>query len=265
MINRPRKYLLIPPYPHELSGLSYWKTECRTYSEYNYLKPGIVSKLKRRHFEIALQLTTNKFHKVNVIDFGCGDGFFLPSLTNYFSHVVGIDQQQQNITIASEWVKQLEINNVDLICNQGLTSQELKRELSNKRYDIIFLLEVLEHIGDSDNPKSSNPIRIKFLKEIFELISDNGLIVISIPKMVGMSFLFQRIGLTFFRLHREHISLIDFIKAVLFKDTSKLENSWNGGHIGFNNIEFESYLYEEFNILTKRESLFKSVICITKK
>ncbi len=263
LIKRPKNYLIMPPYPRKLSGLRFWK-EYRTYSEFNYLRPGIASKLKRWHFEIALSLTANKFYNSNVIDFGCADGFFLPSLANYFPHVVGIDQQLEFINIANEWVNELGICNVDLICNRDLTPQELKGRLSNNSFDIIFLLEVLEHIGNREDPKTSNSARIRFLKDLFELISDGGFIVISFPKMVGISFLLQRIGLAFFRLHREHISMIDLIKAVIFKDTSKLENQWAGGHIGFNNIKFESYLNDEFSILTKRESLFTSVVCITK-
>lgn len=262
----PRKYLIIPSQLPKcrLNGLSFWN-EYRTYSEYNYLSPGIVSTLKRWHFEIALSLTSDKFHKSNVIDFGCADGFFLPSLACYFPYVVGIDQQPSFINIAHDWLEYLDINNVNLICNHGLAQQELIRELPNRTFEILYLLDVLEHVGDRVHPKSSNNVRVKFLKDLFELISDDGIIVISVPKMVGISFLLQRTGLAFFRMNREYISIIDLIKSVIRKDTSKLENQWTGGHIGFNDIEFESVLKDEFSVLAKKENLCHSVLCLAKK
>jgi len=58
-----------------------------SYTSHNYLKPWIYSALKIRHFEAALYLTKEYFHKCNVIDFGCADGVFLPSLAKYFNKV----------------------------------------------------------------------------------------------------------------------------------------------------------------------------------
>src|SRR2546423_331631 len=58
------------------------------YSQYNYLRPGIIQKLKRGRFEKALQLARPYFGTGAALDFGCADGVFLPSLANYFEAVV---------------------------------------------------------------------------------------------------------------------------------------------------------------------------------
>ncbi|MEA1998642.1 MAG: class I SAM-dependent methyltransferase [Euryarchaeota archaeon] len=97
-----KQYLIQPP-SVSLEEISYWK-EFKTYSEYNYLRPGIASQIKRRHFEICLKLMSRWFHKANVIDFGCADGYFLPSLANYFDRVVAIDKNPDFIRVATEVV-----------------------------------------------------------------------------------------------------------------------------------------------------------------
>src|SRR5580693_4791377 len=61
------------------------KKDTKSYSEYNYSFTGISSYIKTGHFETVLQLTKEYFHKCNVIDFGCADGIFLPSISKYFN------------------------------------------------------------------------------------------------------------------------------------------------------------------------------------
>ena len=64
------RYFVRPPLV-SLDGYSYLPGgEIKTYSEYNYLRPGIASKLRTLHFEYALRLTRPSFHRCNVIDMG---------------------------------------------------------------------------------------------------------------------------------------------------------------------------------------------------
>ena len=235
----------------------------RTYSEYNYLRPGISSRLKTRHFEVALKLTRRHFHTSNVIDFGCGDGILLPSLSRHFRHVMGIDSNPKFITICEGVLNRLDLMNVELMCNDNQTLEDVRLRLSGRSYDIVYLLETLEHVGDKDSPYES---RIDFLREIATLITDDGMIVISVPKMVGISFLIQRIGLAVLGLPRGELSMSELVKASFLNDTVDLEKNWDHlKHLGFNHKKLESSLKTAFQILQRKELAFQVVYVIGKR
>jgi len=253
-------FIIPPSTAYRQEGLAYWK-KYRTYSEYNYLGSGIIPFLKKQHFEEALRLTKNFFHKCNVIDFGCGDGIFLYSLARHFTNVIGVDYSPSSIEIALKVVAQLCLGNVKLICNNKLSMDYVKTSMT-ENYHIMYLLETLEHVGDNAMLYKS---KINFLKELFTLLDDGGLIVISVPKMSGISFLIQRFGLMTFRMHREPISIINLLKASLLEDTSDLEKQWNGGHLGFNHKKLEAYLRDEFQIVKKKNLLFQVLYVIRER
>ncbi len=236
-----------------------WK--CKTYSEYNYLRPGIISYIKTLHFELALKLTREYFYECNVIDFGCADGPLLSSLSKYFNHVIGIDINRKFIKISSKLCGELCLNNVSLICNEGMEIADVKLKIQDKKYKIIYFLEVIEHIG---NKKYFYESKIGFLKELFSLLDEEGIIVISVPNMIGTAFLIQRIGLVLFGLQREPISKADLFKVSLFKDTTELEKKWNGQHLGFNHERLENCLKKYFCVVKRKSSFFQIVYVIKK-
>lgn len=255
-------YLVRPPYV-ALESFSYMPEKgIKTYSVYNYLRPGLASFLRARHFEYALRLTKEYFHKCNVIDFGCGDGPFLPSLARYFNHVVGIDREPEFVELASKVVGATNLTNVELICNRDLTMPDLKSKLGKRKYHILFLLETLEHVGDKSDLWNS---KVKFIEELFTLIDETGIIVISVPNMVGIPFLLQRLGLFFTNEKRDAISQTDLLKASFLNYTTNLEQQWQPwqigriGHVGFNHQKLESYMRKEFQILERKNILFQVI------
>jgi len=261
-------YFVRPPYV-ALENFSYMPEKGnKTYSEYNYLKPGIAAFLRVRHFEYALQMTKEYFQKCNVIDFGCGDGPFLPSLARYFRHVVGIDGEPQFVELAAKVVGAADLKNAELICNRGLTTPDLKSKLGKRKYHILFLLETLEHVGDKSDLWSS---KVKFIRELFTLIDETGIIVISVPNMVGIPFLLQRFGLFLSDERREAISTTNLLKASFLNYTTDLEQQWQGwhlgkiGHLGFNHQKLESHMRKEFQILKRKNILFQVMYACQRK
>jgi 2-polyprenyl-3-methyl-5-hydroxy-6-metoxy-1,4-benzoquinol methylase len=235
----------------------------KTYSEYNYLRPGVSSIIKARHFEIALRLTRNQFHKCNVLDFGCGDGIFLPSLARHFKTVMAIDNNRESIKICEGLLSTLKLTNVELMCNDNLMVDDLRLRLLGRSYGILYLLETLEHVGDKDSPYES---RIAFLKKMATLIPEDGIMVISVPKMVGISFLIQRMGLAALGLHRDAISLKNLLKAAFLNDTKELEKTWvHHTHLGFNHKKLEPHLNRAFHVLLKKDLLFQVLYVIGKR
>jgi 2-polyprenyl-3-methyl-5-hydroxy-6-metoxy-1,4-benzoquinol methylase len=234
----------------------------KTYAEYNYLGSGIASAFKSRHFEVALALTKDHFHQCNVIDFGCADGVFLPSLSKHFNHVLAVDKNAQFVEVAQKLTEALHLDNVEVRLNNGAFSQDL-RPAPSLHYHIIFLLEILEHVGSSEAFYES---KMDFLKSTASLLDEDGLMVISVPKMIGIPFLFQRLGLSILRARRERISLGNLLKAGLLRDTENLENNWQEcDHLGFNHDKLEHHLGRNFIIVEKRSLLFQMVYMVKMK
>jgi hypothetical protein len=139
---------------------------------------------------------------------------------------------------------------------------ELRNMLPQDRYGILYLLETLEHVGERDSPWES---RITFLKNLTMLLDSKGAIVLSVPNMVGISFLLQRIGLALLRARREPISLRNLLKASLLNDTKELEQQWDGGHLGFNHIQLERHLRNHFHIAKKSRTVFQTIYVLRRK
>lgn len=235
-----------------------------TYAEYNYLNEGIASAIKTRHFEAALELTKEFFHRSNVIDFGCADGVFLPSLAKHFNQVLAVDRTPGFIKTAAKLVEILRLNNVEVRSSEDVFAIGQNTRGVAKSYHIMYLLEILEHIGSHGALYES---KISFLKQVAFLLDDGGILVISVPKMIGIPFLLQRIGLAAFGLQREKISLKNLLKAGVLCDTGDLEKNWQGenAHLGFNHKKLERHMEKEFCILKKKHLLFQVIYIIKKK
>jgi 2-polyprenyl-3-methyl-5-hydroxy-6-metoxy-1,4-benzoquinol methylase len=256
------RYFVKPPsYAYSSDNSTHYFKGYKTYSDYNYLRPGIMSFIKTLHFEVALKLTEGYFYKANAIDFGCADGVFIPSLSKYYVHTCGIDNNLEYLKSAAEIVDALDLGNVELLCNSDLETSDLKSRLSDRKYHVLYLLETLEHIGDNDSLYESE---IRFLQEIVNLLEKDGVIVVSVPVMVGIPFLIQRLGLILTRSFLEPLAWRDFFMAVMFNNTDDLEKRWHGGHLGFNHRKLEKRIKNCFRILRKRHLGFQVLYLLGK-
>jgi len=258
-----RSHYFIPPPYVTLEDYTYnLTTGTKTYTQDNYLMPGVGSLLRVRHFDYALRLTKGYFHKCNVIDFACADGPFLPSLAKYFNNVVAIDKIPKFIELAAKVVNTADLENIKLICNYDLTMEDVKAKIGNEKFHILYLLEALEHVGDKSNLWES---KVNFIESLFELIDKNGIIVVSVPNMIGISFLLQRLGLFLLGSGRESISKINLLRAGLFNNTANLEKQWHEGHLGFNHQKLESQLWKKLRILERKNIVFQIIYIIGRR
>jgi predicted RNA methylase len=93
---------------------------------------------------MSLRIVKDYFLKSNVVDFGCVDGPFLPSLSIYFNKVIAIDRNPQYLRIGEILKEVMNLNNVTIINNQGISFEDLREILNPNELDIIFLLWVFE-------------------------------------------------------------------------------------------------------------------------
>ena len=107
-------------------------------------------------------VTLKNNNNLEILDLGCGGGLLSEPLCRLGAKVTGIDFIKNNIKIAKQHAKQsnLEIN---YIC-QNLYNLNLK-----KKFDVILLLEVIEHL---DNWQ-------KLIKKLDKLLKPKGKLIIS--------------------------------------------------------------------------------------
>ncbi len=108
------------------------------------------------------QIKTKKIENLSVLDIGCGGGLICEPLSRLGANVTGVDFVEKNIKIALEHSRS---NNLDIkyIC------KDIEKFESKKKYDLIILFEVLEHLEDWKN----------FVIKIKNNLKNNGIIIIS--------------------------------------------------------------------------------------
>ena len=111
---------------------------------------------------ILKMINQKKIKDLKILDLGCGGGLTCEPLARLEAKVTGIDFVKQNIEVAKNHarISKLKINYI----HDDLDSLKFK-----KKYDIILLLEILEHL---DNWKSLIP-------KIKNILKPNGFLVIS--------------------------------------------------------------------------------------
>lgn len=215
------------------------------YSHYNYLRPGMIQKLKRRRFENALAMARPYLRTgAAAIDFGCADGVFLPSLAKYFNVVAGVDAQPGFVQAAQSLVDAMVLPNVSLQCNQNMSFETLANRLGRK-FGVAFVLETLEHVGALPALYQS---KADFVEQLFSLLEPGGLIVASVPRMVGVRFLVKHLIQLSTRAPTEKFGFANLMRASFFRNTSRLEPRWTGGHLGFNHLHLTEALRKRFDV-----------------
>ncbi|MGL3827325.1 class I SAM-dependent methyltransferase [Candidatus Pelagibacter communis] len=137
----------------------------------------------------------------SILDYGCGWGGFLKLASKYCHSVAGYE----TMNICQNYISK-NIPKIKLISN--------KEKLKTKKYDLIFLFHVLEHMPDQIN-------ELKFLKS---LLNKNGKIIIEVPTcndiLLSIKSLQSFRNFTFWSEHlilHNHQSLKKFLLSANFK------------------------------------------------
>jgi hypothetical protein len=257
-----------PKYFNPPTARAFWERDAEylpgypTYTAYNYSGGGLVARVKTAHFEAALELTRDLHGEAGAVDFGCADGVFIPSLARIFPRVYAVDIRPDMTAIAERVRMELKLENVQVVCNRDRDFTSLAQDMRAGDYRVAFLLETLEHVGDARRLYES---KMDFVDGVLGLLEPDGRVVISVPKMTGVSFLVQRGALRLLGMHREAIGCRDLFNAVVRRNTDALEPVWtSAAHLGFNHLKLERYLSERFRVTTSRSTGFTQVFVITR-
>jgi 2-polyprenyl-3-methyl-5-hydroxy-6-metoxy-1,4-benzoquinol methylase len=232
-----------------------------SYSHYNYLRLGLIPYIKRRRIDTALKVSRQYFGSVGAIDIGCADGVLLPSLSKYFANVAGIDPDDSVLDMARLLIEKTPLKNVTLLNNRNMSLASLRQRLGGT-YRIAFILETLEHVGSLPNLYES---KAEFVDGVFSLLLPDGIIIVSVPRMVGLLFLIKYLIQWSLRIPMERIPWKEVFRSAFSQDTSNLEAQWNGGHIGFNHIKLTQVLRSRFELIACKGTLSSIFYVIARK
>ncbi len=90
---------------------------------------------------ILQQIKKQKLNGLDILDIGCGGGLVCEPLSRLGGNLTGIDFVKNNIAIATKHAKKNNLK-INYIC------QDIEKLNIKKKYDVILLLEVLEHLND---------------------------------------------------------------------------------------------------------------------
>ena len=119
----------------------------------------------KRRISILQSYSTFFDKNLNLIDIGCGNGGTLLQIHPHFKSCHGIDVVKENILSLKKNIKSLNIKK----CSATLL--DIDQSTPNDKYDRAISFEVLEHVK---NERES-------LKNIYNLLNENGLFAISVP------------------------------------------------------------------------------------
>ena len=177
---------------------------------------------------IRATLNRNKLNKIKILDLGCGGGLISSSLSKLGANVTGIDFIKENIEIAK---KQAKKNNLNI----NYLVKDFEREDIDSKFDVIIVLEVLEHLNDWK----------KFLKKIQSNLKKNGVLILStINRNLTSKFLTLDIAENF--LNWIPINTHNYYKFIKPEELEFFLVKNN-----FKDIKFKGLLYDKFNFKWK--------------
>lgn len=141
---------------YENIGAYHWN-ECNKYAPGNIYNPAL---------EARYSVVVNKVvRKEKALEVGCGDGYLINLVSNYFDEVHGVDDEESAIKLARIMLA----NNRNCIVNKG-SCYELKYH--DESFDTVFMADVIEHLT---YPEMA-------LTEIARVLKPDGTLFVTTPK-----------------------------------------------------------------------------------
>lgn len=210
------------------------------YSKEEYLSKSITSYDKTRKYRIKrfglerIKILKKYKKKGNLLDFGCGIGWFLEGAKNYYN-VSGVEFSDS----IRKW----------LFKKLGIRTFKTLDDIKNEKYDIITAFDVIEHVP--------NPLDL--LKQLKKKLKKNGIILIYTPNKdsLGFKFLKERNNLVCPPNHLTYFNFKSFEYMAKKAKMKIIETQYKGLDIG----DIYAYL-NEFGSKKKADYLFRNSLLL---
>jgi len=170
-------------------------------------------------------LNKKNLNNDKVLDIGCGGGLVSEGLSKIGATVTGIDFIQENIKVAKMHAKK---NNLKI----NYFVKDFEKEKIISKYDVIIILEVLEHLNNWE----------EFVKKIKLNLKKNGTLIIStINRNLISKFLTLDIGENLLKLIP--LNTHSFYKFIKPEELEQVLSSNS-----FKNIKFKGLTYDALKL-----------------
>ncbi len=190
-----------------------------------YIKKSIIK-------QFNIKKKQKPFSSLEILDIGCGGGLLTEPMSRLGGKLTGIDASKKNINIAKVHAKKNNLK-INYICS---SPENLN---SNKKYDVILNMEIVEHVNDLNF----------FIKSSSSLLKKNGIMFIATINKTLKSYLLAIIGAEYI-LNWLPVGTHDWFK---FVEPEKLKKICEQNKLIFSNLNGLKY-----NILNDSWNLDKS-------
>ncbi|AWW50821.1 bifunctional 2-polyprenyl-6-hydroxyphenol methylase/3-demethylubiquinol 3-O-methyltransferase UbiG [Wolbachia endosymbiont of Folsomia candida] len=170
---------------------------------------------------------------ISLLDIGCGGGILSESMARVGINVTGVDVCNENIEVAESHAKKVGLN-IEYI---HTSIEELN---SNKKYDVILLMEVVEHVDNLEF----------FMKRAIELLKPGGLIFISTINRTIKSFLLAIVGAEY---------ILNWLPKGTHNWNKFMKPSEIANHLQENNVSLHNMAGMEYSVIKNEWNLTKGV------
>ncbi len=179
-------------------------------------RAGIVRRLAYARLRAALDFARADA-EARVLDFGCWDGHFLPSLLANFREVWGVDDDSGSLVETLPGVSSI-LQVARKLCESetgaaprlGLVQASGEGlPFSTGYFDIVFCLDTLAHIAP--------PTRRRVVAELSRVTRAGGQLIVSLPIEVGPVLLLRQMMRALTRKSRDVYSAGDMLRSVAFR------------------------------------------------
>lgn len=140
------------------------------------------------------------FKSGSILEVGCAEGGFVKVLHDIGVDITGIELEQSRVDIANEKAPELNIKQADI------TDPEIVNKLG-KKYDLIVMRDVIEHIPDRDAA----------FQNLYKLLKDGGHLFITFPPRFSGFAGHQQNGKSLFR----YFPYVHFLPDALIRSIGK--------------------------------------------
>jgi 2-polyprenyl-6-hydroxyphenyl methylase/3-demethylubiquinone-9 3-methyltransferase len=142
-----------------------WWSETGKFKPLHKFNPIRIAYLRRKiveHFSLDAKKIT-ALEGLKILDVGCGGGLVSEPFARMNADVTAIDASEKNIAVAKIHAEKSSLK----IDYRATSSEDLA--LEEKKFDVVFALEIIEHVADIE----------KFISSCAELTKPNGLLFIA--------------------------------------------------------------------------------------
>lgn len=154
------------------------KGKFKTLHKFNPCRIGFLRKKIIEHFNLD-KTSLTPFSGIEIIDIGCGGGLISEPFAKMNASLTSIDASAKNIEIAKIHAQKSNLK----INYQNISAEELK----DKKFDVVFALEIIEHVADIN----------LFIQSCANLLKPNGILFIATINRTIKSLLLAKIGVEY--------------------------------------------------------------------